>query len=445
MSNLRFRNSRSRTRPRTNQEPIRRAVVRGTLMLAGLGALAFVAVTAYNGVPGRSYDYRNASVPRTGNLLPHDPVRLAGRRVGQVSRISAGADGRADIRLQLEQGTPVPAGTKIVLRANGLLGARYVELVPGHSGPQLPASAILEGGKDSITYGVTDALDTFDKQTRGALRPLLTELGSGLLGHGAGLNDGIRIDAAAMPSVIQLMRRIQRPPGVLEHLPSALAGASGVLDENRQDLAALFAPADRALRPLVDRGRALQDTLTAAPGTLAAAQQGLSHGTRLLVAATALAKDARRTLLPAPKSLRATTALLRESPTPLARTRTLLQSAGRAIPKVVQLVDQVSPVLKPLDQTLTSATPILDTLGPYGCDIANFGAVFRAMTGMGGTGVGPNGPAMEFRLQPVGVVPTEVLSLHDNSGLLHRDTYPAPCTYLGTHYDQLLPGKGGGR
>jgi ABC-type transporter Mla subunit MlaD len=273
----------------------------------------------------------------------------------------------------------------------------------------------------------------------------LGELGTGLLGRGVALNEGIRVDAGAIGPAIDLVRRIQQPPGALEHLAPALAGATGVLDENRVDLARLLGPANRALRPFVDRSDAVQGTLARAPGALSAAEEGLARGTRLLVAVKALARNARVTLAPGPAALRATTALLRESPTPLARTRTLLQSANRAIPHAVRLLDNVSPVLAPLDQAFTNLTPILDTLGPYGCDIENFGATFRAMTGMGGRGDGPNGPAMEFRLQPVGVVPTEVLGVKDATGLLHRDTYPAPCTYLGATYDQLLPGKGGGR
>jgi hypothetical protein len=73
-------------------------------------------------------------------------------------------------------------------------------------------------------------------------------------------------------------------------------------------------------------------------------------------------------------------------------------------------------------------------LGRYGCDVVNFGAVFRSMTGLGGTGEGPGGPAMEFRLQAIPPSAAEAAGISDHSGLVTRDGYPAPCKYLASPY-----------
>src|SRR5207253_997437 len=144
---------------------------------------------AYNGVPGRSYSTVYVEVPQIGNLLQHDQVRIAGVRVGQVERRSITPDGHTRLALQLEPGVSLPADTTVAIRASGLLGARYVQLVPGRSTRVLASGSTIRAPGSSITIGLPEALDTFDAQTRGALGSTLGELGTGLLGHGTQLND----------------------------------------------------------------------------------------------------------------------------------------------------------------------------------------------------------------------------------------------------------------
>jgi hypothetical protein len=57
------------------------------------------------------------------------------------------------------------------------------------------------------------------------------------------------------------------------------------------------------------------------------------------------------------------------------------------------------------------------------------------MTGFGGTGEGPNGPLMGFRLQAIAPAPEEALGLRTADGTLTvRDGYPAPCKYAPSVY-----------
>ena len=92
-------------------------------------------------------------------------------------------------------------------------------------------------------------------------------------------------------------------------------------------------------------------------------------------------------------------------------------------------------MLPRVDDALGELTPMVRDLAPYGCDIINFGTVFRSVTGFGGTGEGPNGPAMSFRLTVI-PSPTENAGVRDGSGLVKRDGYPAPCKYR-AEYAQL--------
>lgn len=72
-------------------------------------------------------------------------VRVAGVRVGRVDGI--GLDGRrARVRVRLEQPLELTVGTRARVANMGLLGDKYVELVPGPEGaPPLAPGAVLEG------------------------------------------------------------------------------------------------------------------------------------------------------------------------------------------------------------------------------------------------------------------------------------------------------------
>src|SRR5688572_8930177 len=72
-------------------------------------------------------------------------VRVAGVRVGRVDGV--GLDGRkARVTLVLEKPMDLPQGTFARVANLGLLGEKYIEIVPGPvGGPPLPANAVLPG------------------------------------------------------------------------------------------------------------------------------------------------------------------------------------------------------------------------------------------------------------------------------------------------------------
>jgi phospholipid/cholesterol/gamma-HCH transport system substrate-binding protein len=439
--NARFVNG---SRRRRDTEPARRTLLKGLAVGAVFVAFGWLAVTAYNGVPGRQYTAMYADVPEVGNLLEHDQVRIAGVRVGQVQARAIRPGGGTRLTLQLEPGVTLPADTRIALRASGLLGARYVQLVPGTSDRTLAAGSTIRAPRTALSYGVPEALDIFDAQTRGGLGTAVRELGTGLLGHSSRLNDAVRLSGAQMHRFQLLADSVLRQPGAARRLLPSLDRAVTPLDAARHDAAGLFKPAAVALQPFVDRRQAVRDTLAQAPAALRAANVGLTDGRRLLDATRALAISASRTLPYAPAGLRSATALLRESHTPLRRAASLLHDAGRAVPAALRITGSLSPVLRPLRETLGDLVPMVTRLGRYGCDIENFGVVFRSMTGFGGTGEGPIGPAMAFRLQAIPPSAEEITGSKDDSGLIQRDGYPEACKYLAKPYPGSAPRVGNG-
>jgi virulence factor Mce-like protein len=435
--------TRTTRRRRRDTEPAGRAFVKGVVVTALLALTVWLAISAYSGVPGRSYRTLYGEVPQVGNLIQHDQIRIAGVRVGQVLGTTIGEDGRARLKLQLEPDTDIPADTKIAIRANGLLGARYVQLVPGHSTKLLPDDAVIRGGASSLTPGVTDALDVLDKQTRGALGDTIGGLGKGLLGQGTALNDAVRKTAPENPRFVQMLDEVLARPGAAERLlPSLYAGVSA-LDSAGSDLPDSFGAAADALRPFAENQGDVRATLEAAPPALAAADPGLQNGRRLLASARDLAESAHRTLPMAPPGLREAVALLRESHTPLARAAALLDVVPPTVPAALKLTGALRPALQPLSEAVSDLTPMVSQVGEHGCDIINTGTVFRSMTGFGGTGEGPGGPAMQFRLQAIPSPETLGIDPGGPLSIVKRDGYPAPCKYIATTYPLAvgLPGK----
>ena len=73
-------------------------------------------------------------------------VRLAGVRVGKVSKIRLSPDGKAIVDMVLDRDVDLRQGATAAVANLGLLGEKYVELVPGPVGaPELPEGTTLKG------------------------------------------------------------------------------------------------------------------------------------------------------------------------------------------------------------------------------------------------------------------------------------------------------------
>lgn len=431
--------TRTHKRRRDTPPPIPTAIG-GVLVICLLVVLGWQALRVYNGVPLRDYSTVYVSTPQVGNLLSHDQVRIAGARVGQVLKRDVGPDGKPRIELQIEPGTDLPADTKVAVRGAGLLGARYIELIPGRSQAKVAEGATLAGTDASFTFGLPETLDTFDAQTRGALGSMVGGLGQGLLGHGTKANDAIVALGTYSKPFGEVAAEVLRREGAARRLVPSLQAAVAPLDANRKQLARLTRATADAVAPFVDRRTQLRATLDEAPSSLAALRRGLGAGTGLLTSVRAVAAEANGTLPAAPAGLRSLTALLRESRVPLERASQLLEAARPAVPGALRITRALSPLLRPLRDMLGDLSPTLAHTARYSCDIVNFATTMRSMTGYKQPGEGPHGPAQAFRLQMVAPLSTDVVGVKDTSGRNKRDAVVKPCTYLAKPYPQTVPG-----
>jgi ABC-type transporter Mla subunit MlaD len=428
-----------------------RVTARGLMVIAALSLATIVALKAYDGVPLKGYDKLYVEVPQVGNLRDHDQVRIAGRRVGQVQKLSITRDGAARLQLQIERSTQaLPKDTQVSIRAAGLLGARYVEFTPGRSTQMLQNGDTLRGGVNAKTYGVPELLNTFDAPTRVETGHLGRELGTALMGNGAALNRGLELAAPAQRPFQSIIEAIRARPGALDRFAPAFAAALNPLDANRSGLVEQFRPTPDALPPFQTHRGSMRETLDVAPAALAAANTGLGQGRALVAATRQLATSINATLPAAPAGLRAAQRLLVQAPSTLPATKDLLAAVKPTVPATLKITRSLAPVLKPLGAALDSLLPLNQRVGDYHCDIANFGAVFRSMTGYSSPGAqgdaehSQGGGAGQFRLQ-VTPSPDEDLMIESTgaeNSLAARDPYPEPCKYVTTRSTVEPLGRG---
>jgi phospholipid/cholesterol/gamma-HCH transport system substrate-binding protein len=418
-------------------------VVRGVAVTVALLAIIYLGASLYNGVPTTHYGTAYVSVPIVGDLLAHDAVRIAGVRVGQVEAIGLGRDEQPRLQLQLDPGTHLQVGTQVMIRANGLLGARYVQLIPGSSHRLLPSGATIRGGAGSFTNGLPEVIATFDAATRHGFTRSIDGLSTGLAGEGGRLNESIHQLSIGTPEFDAIARAVLAHDFAAKRLIPSLDSAMTPLAGNRQYVQPGFTALTPAVTPFSSERAAVQATLAAAPTTLATAQNGLERGLQLLSSVRSLATAASTTLPPAPRALADLSALLGAAPVPL---RELVPDLQHRLPVTAAGLERLlagarGKLVPLLDEGVSLARPQLQYIGEHSCDFKNFAASMRSMTGFGQPGDGPVGQAMAFRLTLTVPAGGEGLGLNASGplglGLYKRVGHDAPCAYLSRPYPLL--------
>src|SRR5215212_239984 len=155
----------------------------------------FLAYNANNGLPFVPSYRVSVQVPNGATLVPGNDVRIGGVRVGFVESIEPVQDtetGAVHAKLDLKldkDAEPLPKDSSLIVRSQSALGLKYLEIDKGHSKQAYAAGSVLPLSKaHPHPVEFDQVLNTFDAQTRIAIRRNLVQFGDALAGRGPDLN-----------------------------------------------------------------------------------------------------------------------------------------------------------------------------------------------------------------------------------------------------------------
>ncbi|HEX9758055.1 MAG TPA: MlaD family protein [Nitrospiria bacterium] len=103
----------------------------GLAVILGIIFLTYMTFTIGNFKWGKPEGYEiKALLDSAAGLDIKSPVRIAGVEVGKVEQINL-SDGKARVLIRIKPEIQIRRGAKAVLRAEGLLGEKYLEIIPG--------------------------------------------------------------------------------------------------------------------------------------------------------------------------------------------------------------------------------------------------------------------------------------------------------------------------
>ncbi|MDR1009245.1 MAG: MlaD family protein [Rickettsiales bacterium] len=107
----------------------------------------------------------SANVARSDGLKVRAAVRMSGVDVGYVDGLRLNPDFSVDVDMKLDSGVKVPEDSVAAIYTDGLLGAKYVEIIPGG------AEEFLEdGGSFDYTQSAIDLSSMIERGIESAVK-----------------------------------------------------------------------------------------------------------------------------------------------------------------------------------------------------------------------------------------------------------------------------------
>jgi ABC-type transporter Mla subunit MlaD len=258
----------------------------------------FLSYNANAGLPFvPTYDV-HVEVPNAAGLVAGNEVRVGGKRVGTITKISArraqGGTTLARLDLKLDKtAEPLYTGTRVTVRPRSPLGLKYLEVIPHRSGRKLAGGQTLPVRQANKVVDLDQVLNAFDQGTRRNLQLTVAGLGGGLAGRGTDLNAFI---AQAPP----LARDVESVAANLADPRTGLDGAVRGVESTVRELApvsaqlgSLVQASDTTAGALASVAPELQQTISALPSTETISTRALAVSRPVIADARRLVHDIR--------------------------------------------------------------------------------------------------------------------------------------------------------
>lgn len=236
----------------------------GTMRLIALSVVGLLVIAAAVFLlrPGSDDKVLTASFPRTVSIYEGSAVRVLGVPVGEVVSVEP-AGTTVEVEMRYDSEIDVPADASAVVIAPSVVGDRYIQLTPVYEGgPKLEDGARLSTDRTAVPLELDDIYQNLDDlavglgpdgaNKEGALTRLLRTTSRNFGGQGQKVNetienlsrftstldnnkDALFSTAAEIERFVSALRENDQ---TVRDFNDSLAGASDVLADERQDLAA---------------------------------------------------------------------------------------------------------------------------------------------------------------------------------------------------------------
>ncbi|HKG36505.1 MAG TPA: MlaD family protein [Solirubrobacterales bacterium] len=331
----------------------------------------FLAYNASNGLPFVPVYRVSVELPNAQRVQVNNEVRIGGSRIGIVEDITPTRDqqGRTVAKLDLKLDKtvePLPEDTEVRIRYKSSFGLKYVELVRGN-GKGLQEGGTLPVDQSSVQTEFDDIANTFDEQTRTAVRQNLAGYGTAFAARGASLNETIQNLNPLFANLKPVAETLIDEDTRLERFFPALGRTAAIVAPVAEEQAALFGNMADTFGALAADPEALKATISSGPPTLDEGADALAVQTPFLNDFADLSADLR----PGVQALSAALPTLNEAliagAPVLARTPPVNAQLGRTLAAIENLAElpQTKTSLLRLRETFNTAAPLARFVAPY--------------------------------------------------------------------------------
>lgn len=412
----------------TRPDPLNTTLVGAIAILVVLIAVV-LSYNANRGLPFVPTIGLRADVPDAARLVAgSSEVRIGGARVGLVQEVTAIRKPErppfARIRMTLDPAQRgLPADTRIAIRPRSLLGAKYVELIPGRSTRRLAPDATLPLRQAVPVVELSDTFDIFDPTSTRALQNSITSLGNALAGRGSALNASIDELHRTFPPLQRVLRAITSPAADLGGFIAALARVTDALTSQRTAIGGLLDGAEKTVAAIDAAGPQLGASITELARTETVAVPALGRLDPVLDDAAAIARDLRPAARELPQDSAIIAAGLEDATPGLKRVPELRRPLQRALDTVARVAaaPASASAVRKLTAAVNAVGSTLDVVAPAQRHCNMVGLFFRNTGSVIDEG-DENGNWARFVLILGGT--DEILQSDRPAARLHYNPYP---------------------
>lgn len=363
---------------------------RAIAIVAVVVAAVVIAVVVWSASDAGSGGYKvRAIFDSAFSVIPGEDVKVAGVEVGKIDSLSVTADRRAAVVLDITKPgfDDWRQDATCIIRPQSLIGEQYVECTPtqprGADEQAPPPLKQIDSGPGEGEYllPVTNtrhnvSLDLINNiyqlPERQRLTIILNELGTGLAGRGADLNDVIRRADPALMETDKVLAILKQQNQVLADLADESDHVLQPLADKREQVADFITRAKNVNQTTAEHRGALEQNFAKLPGFLAQVRPTLVQLGDLSDQMTPVLSDL------GAQSQNINTLIQRLGPLAQAG-RESFPSLGQAAEAGTQAMRTIRPVTQDVNELATSLAPLASDLDDLLVSLRDTGGIERIM------------------------------------------------------------------